>query len=206
MSSVAGVCDVNVSADRLARQLDFLLMADGLKGVQRHNRVFDDSRPENAAEHSWHLTLMAMTLAEHAADGTDIAHVIELLITHDLVEVHAGDHWAASSDAADVSRKEQHAAAKLYGLLPADQTTRLAALWHEYEARQTPEARFAKAIDALHPMILIWGPGGRGTIHTPLTATAMRDIKRTALEPFPELWALAQRLLDDAVEQEMLPP
>lgn len=193
-------------ADRLDRQLAFLLAADALKGVERLNRLLDDSRRENAAEHSWHLALMAMMLAEHAPAETDIARVVEILIAHDLVEIYAGDHWGGEGDPQDMAAKEAAAAEALFALLPPDQGRHLAALWHQFEARQSPEARFAKALDALHPMILVWGPGGSGTTHAPLTATAMREMKRPALEPFPELWRMAQRLLDVAVERGVLPP
>uniref|UniRef100_A0A9E8A368 HD domain-containing protein n=1 Tax=Bosea sp. NBC_00436 TaxID=2969620 RepID=A0A9E8A368_9HYPH len=192
--------------DRIGAQVTFLLAADSLKSVQRHNRVFNGSRNENTAEHSWHLTLMAMALAEYAPIGTDIAHVIQLLIVHDLVEVHAGDHWSESADPVDVADKEAAAAEILFRLLPDDQAIRLAGLWREFEARETPEARFAKALDALHPMLLIWGPGGTDYVHTPLTASVMQGIKRPALEAFPRLWEFAQGLLSDAVARGALPP
>ncbi|WP_051987480.1 HD domain-containing protein [Bosea sp. UNC402CLCol] len=191
---------------RIDEQIGFLLAADGLKSVQRHNLLFSGSRNENTAEHCWHLTLMAMALAEYAPSGTDIAHVIQLLIVHDLVEVHAGDHWSDGSDAGLVASKEAAAAETLFRLLPDDQAARLHNLWGEFEARQTPEACFAKALDALHPMLLIWGPGGTDYVHTPLTAARMREIKRTALEPFPALWNFAESLLDKAVERGVLPP
>jgi putative hydrolase of HD superfamily len=176
-----------------------------LKAIERHNRLFDGSRNENAAEHSWHLVLMALSMAEYAPVETNISHTIQLLIVHDLVEVHAGDHWAGDSDPAQVTLKERDAAARLFSLLPPDQALQFVGLWHEYEARQTPEARFAKALDALHPMLMVWGPGGSDYIHTPLTAAYMRQLKRPALEPFPALWAMSERLLDSAVARAALP-
>lgn len=205
MSAAKEAEDAEAHPDRLDRQLAFLLAADALKGVERHNLLLDASRRENAAEHSWHLTLMATTLAEHAPAGTSIAHVVELLVAHDLVEIHAGDHWDGDG-LKDVAAKEAAAAERLFGLLPSDQGRRFLGLWQEFEARRSPEARFAKALDALHPMLLVWGPGGSGTTHVPLTATVMRAMKRPALEPFPELWRMAQRLLDAAVGRGALPP
>lgn len=186
-------------------QLAFLLAADGLKGVNRHNKVHNGTRQENSAEHSWHLTLMAITFAEHAPPDADIPHIIQLLIAHDLVEVGAGDHWVLASDPEEVAAKEAVAAQELFSLLPADQATHLHTLWREFEARETPEARFAKALDALHPMLMIWGPGGTDYIHTPLTAATLRDLKRPLLEHFPPLWAVAQALLDGAVSRGALP-
>lgn len=192
--------------DHLERHLAFLLTADRLKQVERNNRLLDGSRQENVAEHSWHLTLMALTLAEHAPAGTDTGHVVEMLIVHDIVEIEAGDHWVIDANAAEVAAKEEVAAGRLFGMLPAKQRDHFLALWHEYEARETAEARFARALDSLHPLLLVWGPGGSDIVHAPVTATFMRDYKRAALEPYPALWALAQRLLDDAVRRGVLPP
>lgn len=192
--------------DRLERHLAFLLTADRLKQVERNNRLLDGSRQENSAEHSWHLTLMALTLAEHAPPGTDTARVIEMLIVHDVVEIEAGDHWVLDGNAGHVAAREAAAASQLFGLLPAEQCDRFHALWSEYESRATEEARFARALDSLHPMLLVWGPGGSDHVHVPVTAAFMRDYKRAALEPYPALWALAQRLLDDAVRRGVLPP
>jgi len=191
---------------RLDRHLDFLLTADRLKRVERNTRLHDGSRFENSAEHSWHLTLMALTLAEHAPPGTDIGRVVEMLIVHDVVEIDAGDHWVVEDNAKAVATKEAAAADRLFALLPDDQCRRFHALWTEYEERETPEARFARALDSPHPMLLVWGPGASDEVHAPVTADFMREYKRAALEPYPALWALAQRLLDDAVARGVLAP
>lgn len=193
------------ATERLDRHLNFLLTADRLKQVVRNNRLHDGSRLENSAEHSWHLALMALTLAEHAPPGTDTGRVVEMLVVHDVVEIEAGDHWVVEANAAAVAAEEAVAAERLFGLLPDDQRQRFHTLWTEYEARATPEARFARALDALHPMLLVWGPGASDAVHVPVTASFMREHKRAAIEPYPELWALAQRLLDDAVARGVLP-
>lgn len=193
-----------LSCPRLAAQVEFLVAADELKSVDRKNLLFSGARRENAAEHSWHLTLLAMTFAEYAPTEVDIGHVTQLLIVHDLVEVHAGDHWELASDTKDVSRKEGQAAEKLFGLLPDEQYETLMALWQEFEARETAEAKFAKALDALHPMLLVWGPGGLGQTHVPLTAQQMKDLKKPYLAAYPALWRLAEQLLDHAVRRGTL--
>ncbi len=190
--------------DRLDRHIGFLLTADRLKRVERSNRLHDGSRLENSAEHSWHLCLMALTLAEHAPPGTDIGRVVEMLVVHDVVEIDAGDHWVVEANAAEVAAKETAAAERLFALLPDDQRRRFHGLWTEYEARRTPEARFARALDSLHPMLLVWGPGASDEVHVPVTAASMREYKRAALEAYPALWALAQRLLGDAVARGAL--
>ncbi|MEQ9138662.1 MAG: HD domain-containing protein [Thalassobaculum sp.] len=191
---------------RLDRHLGFLLTADRLKRVERSNRLHDGSRFENSAEHSWHLCLMALTLAEHAPPGTDIGRVVEMLVVHDVVEIDAGDHWVVAENAAAVAAKEAAAAERLFALLPDDQHRRFHALWTEYEARATAEARFARALDSLHPMLLVWGPGASDEVHVPVTAAFMREHKRAALEPYPALWVLAQSLLDGAVARGVLAP
>lgn len=184
---------------RLMAQVDFFLATDALKSVVRNNVIHNGSRAENAAEHSWHLSLLAMTFAEYAPPGVNIAHVSRLLLVHDLVEVYAGDHWEPEADTAKVAQKEAAAAEALFGRLPEDQRAQMLAMWLEFEARQTWDAKFARAIDALHPMLLVWGPNGTGQTHQPLSARLMRDLKRRSLEPFPQLWALAQSMLDAAV-------
>lgn len=192
------------TASRMTAQVDFCLAADALKNIERKNLLHDGGRPENAAEHSWHLTLLAMSFAEYAPREVDMHRVTQLLIIHDLVEIIAGDHWELTADVADVARKEAGAARTLYGRLPKDQAERVHDLWQEFEAKATPEARFAKALDALHPMLLIWGPGGSQKTHVPLTAQQMLDMKRPHLESYPPLWSYAQQLLEDAVARQVL--
>lgn len=191
--------DPSMTESRLNSQVSFLLSADGLKDVIRRNRILDGSRLENSAEHTWHLTLMAMTLSEHAHEGTDISHVIELLVIHDLVEIHAGDHWPPPENAAAVEALESEAARKIFSVLPQDQGARMQALWREFEDMRTPEAQFAKALDALHPLILIWGPGGIRKAEIPLSATRLIEIKRPVIERFPTLWNLVRGMLEEAV-------
>lgn len=189
------------------RQTGFILTADRLKGVTRTTLLHDGSRPENSAEHSWHLALMALTLAEYAPAGTDLNRVIHLLLVHDLVEIYAGDtHFDQSAERAEAQRaKEMDAAHRLFSLLPADQEAQFHDLWREFEERQTPEARFAKALDALQPMLLTWGPDGQGSAaHPELTRQRVLRLKHGALSAFPELWAYAQEWLTNAVGRGIL--
>lgn len=187
------------AAGRLARQLDFLRDADRLKLVLRRTRLIDRSRHENSAEHSWHLALMALTLGEYAEPGTDLSRVIELLLVHDLVEIDAGDTFAYDV-AANVGKeaREQAAADRLFGQLPADVGGRLRAAWDEFEAGATPEARFANALDRLQGLLLNDARGDGGTwteYHVSRAAVERR------MEPIrhasPALWAFAM----DAVER-----
>src|ERR1700722_12084170 len=139
----------------LRRQARFLREADQLKGVLRQSSILDGSRKENSAEHSWHLALMALVLRDYAPPGTDLNRVTAMLLIHDLVEIDAGDLFVYA-DAAAQARQEaaEHAAAdRLFTLLPPGQGPELRALWDEFEERRTPEARFARALDRLQPML-----------------------------------------------------
>lgn len=164
---------------RLGRQLAFLIEVDRLKTVLRASTLAAARRRENDAEHSWHLALMVPVLAEYADEPIDVGHTIRLVVVHDLIEIYAGD-TPLYDDQLRTSQeaRELAAADRLFGLLPADQAAEFRALWDEFEARQTPEARFAKAIDRLEPNLLNWMAGG-GTWRTPgVTADTVRT--RTA--------------------------
>ncbi len=149
-------------SDRISAQVAFLNEADKLKSVIRASRLHDDSRFENSAEHSWHVMLHAFVLAEHAPEGVSAARAVQMLLLHDLVEIDAGDTPIHGQvDAAAQEAAEQAAADRLFGLLPADQATRVRALWDEFEAAETPDAQFAKAIDRLStPLANLENGGG----------------------------------------------
>ena len=148
-------------ADRLAAQMAFLIEADKLKSVLRGTTLCDRSRRENSGEHSWHIALYAMTLAEHAARPVQIDRVIKMLLIHDLVEIDAGDHPIhGDHDTAAQDVIEQAAADRIFGLLPADQAQEFRALWDEFEAAQTDDAIFAKSVDRVQPVVANLESGG----------------------------------------------
>ena len=152
-------------SDRLEAQFAFLNEADRLKSVLRATTLVDGSRPENSGEHSWHLALYAMVLADQAAPDVDIGRVIRMLILHDLVEIDVGDvpihsanGLAHGSDATQAA--EQCAAERIFGLLPPDLSKTFRALWDEFEAAQTPDALFAKSLDRVQPVMANLMSGG----------------------------------------------
>jgi putative hydrolase of HD superfamily len=147
--------------DRLDAQVAFLTEADKLKSILRATPLCDNTRRENSAEHSWHLTLYALVLAEHAGDSVDINRVIKMLILHDLVEIDAGDTPIyAQADAAEIAAKEQAAADRIFGLLPKDQRDNLRALWEEFESAESADAQFAKSLDRFQPPMQNLASGG----------------------------------------------
>lgn len=140
--------------NRLDQQLAFLTEADKLKSTLRATQLCDGSRRENSGEHSWHIALYAMTLAEHANRPIDVSRVIKMLLIHDLVEIDAGDvPIHADYDQAAHLAIEQAAADRIFGMLPDDQATTFRAIWDEFEAAETNDAVFAKSIDRVQPVI-----------------------------------------------------
>jgi putative hydrolase of HD superfamily len=186
--------------DRLARQLEFLREIDRLKSVVRRTALVDRSRLENSAEHSWHLAVMALVLAEHAPPGTDIAHVVRLLLVHDLVEIDAGDTFAYDpAGYRDKPAREQAAAERLFGLLPADLGPEMRRWWEEFEAGETLEARFANALDRLSGLLQNWAGGDGGTwrehrVSRRAVLARMEPIREGA----PPLWGFVQRVIEEA--------
>ncbi|WAL75926.1 HD domain-containing protein [Kitasatospora sp. YST-16] len=184
--------------ERLHAQLTFLVEVDRLKTVLRQSPLAAADRRENDAEHSWHLAMMVTVLAEHADEPIDVGHTVQLVLLHDLVEIHAGDTPLYDSvGALDQEAREAAAADELFALLPADQTRLLRAHWDEFEARRTPEARFAKAMDRLQPLLLNWMARG-GTWRTPgVTADDVRARKSVIADASTPLWAAARRFIDE---------
>ncbi|HEY1686525.1 MAG TPA: HD domain-containing protein [Tepidisphaeraceae bacterium] len=140
--------------DRLEQQIRFIVEIDRLKAICRRTMLIDRSRDENSAEHSWHIALMAPLLAEYADAKVDLLKVMKMLLVHDVVEIDAGDTYCYDASAhADKAQREQAGAKRIFGLLPSDQATEFRALWEEFEAAKTPEAKFANAMDRLQPLI-----------------------------------------------------
>ena len=142
--------------ERLSRQIAFIVEVDQLKNIFRQTVNTVSRRAENDAEHSWGLCLLVITLAEHAnVPHLDVLRALKMVIIHDLVEIDAGDTFAYDTkNMADQHARECLAADRIFGLLPPGQSAEFRALWDEFEARQTPEAKFAAAVDRFHPMLL----------------------------------------------------
>jgi putative hydrolases of HD superfamily len=184
--------------DRLEAQFAFLNEADRLKSVLRATTLVDGSRPENSGEHSWHLALYALVLADQAEPGVDINRVIQMLLIHDLVEIDVGDvpiHSANGLAHASVETvtAEAKAADRIFGLLPPDLGTSLRSLWEEFETAATPDARFAKSLDRVQPVMAnLMSGGGTWTTYNvtfeQLEARVGSKIERGA----PGLWGWVQ--------------
>ncbi len=137
----------------LARQLDFLVEVDRLKSIERANLILSCDRPENSAEHSWHLAVYALIFGWDAPSDVDVDRAIAMLLLHDIVEIDAGDHPIhLDFDPAEIEAAERRAADRIFGILPTDQAAEFNAIWTEFEANETPTAQFAKCLDVAHPM------------------------------------------------------
>jgi putative hydrolases of HD superfamily len=198
---------MRVPADHLADQLRFVLEVDRLKSVLRRGYVADGSRYENTAEHSWTLALMAIVLAEHAAEPVDVATVVRMVVIHDLVEVDVGDTYVYDDAArAAVADAESRAADRLFELLPAGQGAELRALWDEFEHGDSPEARFARSLDRFAGFLLNHASEGRSWRENGITADRVRDRNAMIESGAPPLWDEVRRRLDDARARGWIDP
>jgi putative hydrolases of HD superfamily len=179
---------------RLEAQFAFLNEADRLKQVLRATTLLDGSRAENSGEHSWHLALYALVLADQAGPGVDINRVIRMLLIHDLVEIDVGDvpiHSAngQAHSSAETQAAEARAADRIFGLLPKDLGDHLRALWEEFEAAETPDARFAKSLDRMQPVMAnLMSGGGTWTTYGVTLAQLDARVGSKVAKGAPALW------------------
>ena len=173
----------------LARQLAFLAEIDKLKRVLRQTLLSDRSRQENTAEHSWHLAMAAIVLADYAGDDVDISRVIRMALVHDIVEIDAGDTFAYDTTGnLDREKREQVAAERIFGMLPAEQAAELRGLWEEFEVGRSPDARFAVALDRLQPLLLNHhSQGGSWRAHSITRDQVLRRMSPIE-SALPDLW------------------
>jgi len=188
----------HMSNQRLARQIEFLAEADKLKTVVRRTPLANGSRLENSAEHSWHVALAAITLGEYAS-GVDLLRVLELIAVHDLVEIDAGDTFAYDrDDRVHLSKaaRERAAADRLFGLLPTDQASRVRARWEEFEALETPEARYANALDRLQALLQNVSAGGGSWATYAVTRSQVMTRMAPVKSALPDVWPFVVGVID----------
>ena len=189
---------MKVASSELERQLDFLREIDRLKSVVRLSPLIDRSRRENSAEHSWHLAMYALVLAQHAAGKVDVLRVVKMLLIHDIVEIDAGDvpFHSATPDAGQGARERQ-AAERIFGLLPAAQAAEFRDLWLEFEAAESDTAKFAKALDRFQPMVHNAATDGGTWVECEVTLQQVEARCRPPIERgSPTLWEAAARMAE----------
>lgn len=190
--------------DRIQKQMAFIMEIDKVKQVFRQSKLFDKSRYENDAEHSWHICLMVMTLSEYADEPVDTNRVIRMLLIHDLVEIYAGDTFLYDQSREDAAEKEKKAADRIFGILPPDQFREFRDLWDEFEAKETPEARFAGVFDRLEPLMQNFINEGSAWKAHGVTADMVRSRQKVIADGSRKLWEYASFIIEESVRLEYL--
>ncbi|MCE9844734.1 HD domain-containing protein [Vibrio alginolyticus] len=192
--------------ERLEKQLALVIELDKLKSILRRTRVKSaEGRLENSGEHSWHVALMAILMEEHANAPVDICRVMKMLLIHDVVEIDAGDTFVYDTAASQEQvEKEIRAAERLFGMLPSDQEQELLALWHEFEAAQTDDAKYAKALDRLIPMLLNYHNNGQSWKEHGVSREQVLTINKRIEFGSVTLWDKAKELIEEATEKGWL--
>ena len=194
-----------MSETRLERQIRFLLEVDKLKEVFRRSYLLTSQRRENDSEHSWHLAVMAMVLSEHADDPVDGVRAVKMCLVHDIVEIDAGDTYCYDETGnEDKATRERRAAERLFGLLPEDQGLELRELWQEFEQGRSPEARFARAVDRLMPLLHNFHTRGRSWQEHGIDSALVRDRMLPIRESSQRLWGYALEVIRESVERGYL--
>jgi putative hydrolase of HD superfamily len=193
--------------ERLQKQIDFIVEIDRLKEINRQTYLMDGSRHENDAEHSWHIAMMALMLAEHSDEAFDALRVVKMLLIHDIVEIDAGDVFIYDEKGNNgKSERERMAARRIYNILPESQAHAYMELWREFEERKTPEARFAMAMDRLQPILQNYYTKGKSWRAHGITASQVLEKNRRIEEGSKALWEYAQRIVAESVEKGYLMP
>jgi putative hydrolase of HD superfamily len=186
---------------KIDQQISFISEIDKLKQVERRAKPVGLSRRENSAEHSWHVLVAALMLHEHANEKVNLPHVLKMLAIHDVVEIDAGDtfhfHKAGKEE---LAKKEQLAAERLFGMLPSEQASQYLSMWREFEARETPEARFAAAVDRFMPILLNFHNKGGSWVEYGLSAEEVLKATAYVGDGSQELWRIVQDLLERTVD------
>jgi putative hydrolase of HD superfamily len=188
--------------DTLKNQINFIVEVDKLKGILRKTSPIGMQRLENSAEHSWQVVLSAILFAEHANENIDLLKVVKMLVIHDVVEIDVGDtfHYAKDNNN-DLYAQELAAAQRIFGLLAAPQRDELLALWQEFEARQTPEAQYAAAVDRIMAFFMNMHNQGGTWAKYNIPVELVLEKNAHIQNGSKNLWKIAQRILEDAYSQ-----
>ena len=195
----------DLNTERLERQIAFILEIDRLKSILRRSYLLNETRHENTAEHSWHLAVMALVLAEHAAAEVNALKVLKMLLVHDIVEVDSGDTYIYDAAGNDTKAERENAAARrIFGLLPPDQDAEMTQLWQEFEARESPDAKFAAALDRLMPLLHNYHTEGRSWREHGISEAQVMRLNSHMNEGSETLWDYAEALIKDATAKGYL--
>lgn len=191
--------------NHLLNQIEFIREIDKLKYIFRKTKLINSDRPENDAEHSWHLAMMAIVLAGHANEPIDLEKVMKMVLIHDIVEIDSGDVFvydtAKNHDNFD---EELKAARRIFGILPEEQAEEFINLWIEFEEMKTPESKFARSLDRLEPLLQNASNNGGTWREFDVKYDQVMEKKQVIKDGSEELWKFAKQLIDESVEKGIL--
>lgn len=191
--------------NHLLNQIEFIREIDKLKYIFRKTKLINSDRPENDAEHSWHLAMMAIVLAGHANEPIDLAKVMKMVLIHDIVEIDSGDVFAYDTTKShDNFDEELKAARRIFGILPEEQAEEFINLWIEFEEMKTPESKFARALDRLEPLLQNASNNGGTWREFDVKYDKVIEKKKAIKDGSEELWKFAENLIDESVEKGIL--
>lgn len=187
--------------ERLRKQIDFILEADKEKNILRQTHLSGHGRRENDAEHAWHMAMMVYLLKEHANEKFDVAKAMMMALIHDIVEIDAGDTYAYDSEALETQKeREAQAAKRIFGLLPDDQRDELKSLFEEFEAGETPEARFVRAMDNFQPLLLNESNNGGDWIEHGVRKTQVMNRQAKTKSGSDIIWDYTEKIIEKNVK------
>jgi len=191
--------------DDLSKQISFIQEIDKIKYIQRKTKLFNSDRTENDAEHSWHLAMMTMVLAEHSDTPIDVLKVMKMVLIHDIVEIDAGDIFMYDTLKSHTNTEnERMAAMRIFGLLPKEQADELISIWEEFEAGVTNEAKFAKSMDRLEPLLQNASNNGGTWKEFDVDYNQVYEKKKVIQEGSTTLWKYAENLINESVDKGIL--
>ena len=189
----------------LLKQIEFIKEIDKLKYIFRKTKLINSDRLENDAEHSWHLAMMAIILAEHSNEPIDVAKVMKMVLIHDIVEIDSGDVFAYDTVKSHNNFDEElKAARRIFGILPAEQTEEFINIWQEFEEMKTPESKFARALDRLEPLLQNSSNNGGTWREFDVKYDKVIEKKQVIKDGSEEIWKFAKKLIDESVEKGIL--
>lgn len=191
--------------DTLLQQIAFIKEIDKIKYIQRKTKLFNSDRNENDAEHSWHLAMMAIVLAEHSNETIDVLKVVKMVLIHDIVEIDAGDTFIYDTKKSHNNTDEERLAAnRIFGLLPQEQATALITIWEEFEAGETAEAKFARSMDRLEPLLQNASNQGGTWAEFNVDYSKVYEKKKVIKEGSHTIWKFAENIINESVENGIL--
>jgi putative hydrolase of HD superfamily len=190
--------------EKLEKRLDFIIEIDKVKNIVRKSKLFDNSRFENDAEHSWTICIMAFLLKEYSNITINLEKVIFMLLIHDIVEIDAGDTFLYSDKRNTVQGVERKAAERIFGLLDKTQKEYFVNLWEEFEERKTDEAKYAAIFDRLEPLLQNYMTEGYGWKKYNISYEMIIERNKHIQEGSEEIWEFVLKMLEKAVEKGYL--